>query len=129
MGVPVGIGLDLIDLVHFSVHYGGDDPELLARCFTDQELTSVGYDVDRLARLAARFAVKEATLKALGGAKGIGLPDIETVTGPTGAPEIMLHGLAQDLAKARGATNFLVSLTHSAASAAAVVIALSSAPM
>ena len=129
MGVAIGVGLDLIDLAHFAIHYGDDDPELLSRCFTDREVTSVGDGVDRLARLAARYAVKEATLKALGGAEGVGLPDIETVTGPTGAPEIVLHGPAQALAKARGATNFLVSLTHSAASAAAVVIALSSGPM
>lgn len=129
MTVTVGVGLDLIDLAHFAINYGRDDPELLSRCFTDREVTSVGDGVDRLARLAARFAVKEATLKALGGAEGVGLPDIETVTGPTGAPEIVLHGAAQALAKARGATNFLVSLTHSASSAAAVVIALSSGPM
>ena len=128
MGIPVGVGLDLIDLAHFAIHYGGDDPELLSRCFTDREVTSVGAGVDRLARLAARYAVKEATLKALGGAEGVGLPDIETVIGPTGAPEIVLHGPAQTLANARGTTSFLVSITHSAGSAAAVVIALSSGP-
>ncbi|MDP9415676.1 MAG: 4'-phosphopantetheinyl transferase superfamily protein [Pseudomonadota bacterium] len=128
MSVPVGLGLDLIDLAHFRVHYGDEDPELLARCFTDGELKSAGDGVDRLARLAARFAVKEAAFKALGGGERVGLPDIETVTVEGGAPEIVLHGPAREIAEARGVTSFLVSLAHSAASAAAVVIALSAGP-
>lgn len=98
MSATVGLGLDLIDLAHFRIHYGEEDPELLSRCFTDGELSSVGTGVDRLARLAARFAAKEAACKALGGAEGIGLPDIETGTGDTGRPEIVLHGTARALA-------------------------------
>lgn len=128
MSVPVGLGLDLIDLAHFRIHYGDEDPELLARCFTKCEIENAGTGVDRLARLAARFAVKEATFKALGGSEGVGLPEIETVTGEDGAPAVVLHGSARELADARGVTSFLVSLTHSAVSAAAVVIALSAGP-
>jgi holo-[acyl-carrier protein] synthase len=128
MSVPIGLGLDLIDLAHFRVHYGDEDPELLARCFTEREIETAGAGVDRLARLAARFAVKEATFKALGGGEGVGLAEIEMVAGEDGAPAVVLHGSAKALAEARGVTSFLVSLTHSAASAAAVVIALSGAP-
>lgn len=128
MSALIGLGLDLIDLAHFRVHYGDEDPELLARCFTEREIEAAGTGADRLARLAARFAVKEATFKALGGSEDVGLPEIETVTGENGAPAVVLYGSAKDLADARGATSFLVSLTHSAASAAAVVIALSGGP-
>lgn len=128
MSVPIGLGLDLIDLAHFSVHYGDEDPELLERCFTEREIEAAGTGADRLARLAARFAVKEATFKALGGGEGVGLPQIETVAGEDGAPAVVLHGSAREIADARGVTSFLVSLTHSAASAAAVVIALSGGP-
>jgi holo-[acyl-carrier protein] synthase len=128
VSVPVGLGLDLIDLAHFRVHYGDEDPDLLARCFTERELRSAGDGADRLARLAARFSVKEAAYKALGGGERVALTDIETVTGDDGAPSIVLHGSAREIADARGATSFMVSLTHSAASAAAVVIALSTGP-
>ena len=128
MSVPVGLGLDMIDLAHFRVHYGEADSELLARCFTEGEIKAAGIEVDRLARLAARFAVKEATFKALGGGMGVGLPEIEAVAGKDGALAVVLHGSAKELADALGVTSFLVSLTHSATSAAAVVIALSAGP-
>ncbi len=128
MSVPVGLGIDMIDLAHFRVHYGDEDSELLSRCFTECEIETAGTGVDRLARLAARFAVKEATFKALGGGEGVGLPEIETVAGEDGALAVVLHGSAKELAHARRVTSFLVSLTHSAVSAAAVVIALSAGP-
>ncbi|WP_082992746.1 holo-ACP synthase [Erythrobacter sp. QSSC1-22B] len=118
----LGLGLDLIDLQHFAIHYGDNDPELLARCFTDREILEAGDGVDRIARLAGRFAVKEATFKALGGASGISHCDIESVSGHD-APQIYLTGRAHKLAKERGAATFLVSISHSGLSAAAVVIA------
>ena len=124
----VGIGLDLIDLDQFSVLYGDDDPELLARCFTVQELLDVGDEADRVSRLAARFAAKEAVFKALGGAAGISHTDIEVVRTPNGAPEIRLHGPAAELANRVGADRISLSLTHSAAAAAAVAIALYAGP-
>lgn len=124
----VGIGLDLIDLQHFQVHYGSGDPELLARCFTDGEIAEAGTGQDRTARLAARFAAKEATFKALGGAPNIALTDVELVRVESGQPHLHLHGPAKELAEQRGADEFLVSLTHSVSAAAAVVIAISGGP-
>lgn len=119
----VGIGLDLIDLEQFSALYGDDDPDVLARCFTAQELLDVGDDDDRVSRLAARFAAKEAVFKALGGAEWISHTDIEVVRAATGVPEIRLHGPAAKLAQRIGADRVTLSLTHSAAAAAAVAIA------
>ena len=124
----VGIGLDLIDLDRFTLLYGDADPDLLARCFTPQELADVADDVDRVARLAARFAAKEAVFKALGGAVGIAHTDIEVVHTPSGAAEIRLHGPATDLAKSVGADRVALSLTHSAGAAAAVALALYAGP-
>jgi len=121
-----GLGLDLIDLAHFAIHYGDEDPELLARCFTAQEIVAAGDGTDRLARLAGRFAVKEATFKALGGGADISHLDIENVSGDDGVPQIELSGAASELALKRGIATFLVSISHSAASAGAVVIALAS---
>lgn len=119
----LGVGLDLIDLQHFAVHFGDFDPELLARCFTDREINDAGYDADRLGRLAGRFAVKEATFKALGGTNSVAHLDIETVADCVGAPQVRLSGAASEMAKARGVATFLVSISHSGSSAAAVVIA------
>lgn len=124
----VGLGLDLIDLDRFRALYGDDDPDLLARCFTARELLDVGNDVDRPARLAARFAAKEAVFKALGGSTGIAHTDIEVVRSSSGAPEVRLHGAAAHLATAVGADYVVLSLTHSDASAAAVVLAMASEP-
>jgi len=122
----IGIGLDLVDLAHFAIHYGGDDLEILARCFTDLEIAEAGNGGDRIARLAARFATKEAVFKSLGGAEGIALTDIEYRHGENGEPRVQLSGKAKSLADQRGATVFLLSVSHSSLTAAAVVVALSS---
>lgn len=123
MDAILGLGLDLIDLDHFAVHYGSDDPDLLGRCFTPGELETVGNGADRLARLAGRFAAKEAVFKALGGSAEILHLNIETITDSEGAPQLRLSGPAQELAAARGVRRWFVSISHSASSTAAVAIA------
>lgn len=125
--VPVGLGLDLIDLARFQKLYGGDDLELLRRCFTDDELVSVGTGVDRIARLAARFAAKEAAYKALGGPQGVAHTDI-VVSSDAGQPTLTLHGQAEVAAKRSGISSFLCSYAHSDTGVAAVVVALSTGP-
>lgn len=124
----VGLGLDLIDLERFRKMYGGDDVELLRRCFTDDELTSVGTGVDRLPRLAARFAAKEATYKALGGAQGVAHTDIVVSSEASGKPMLTLHGAAKIAAAQAGVTSLLCSFSHSDTSVAAVVVALAAMP-
>jgi holo-[acyl-carrier protein] synthase len=124
----LGIGLDLVDLDQFRLLYGEEDEELLARCFTDGELKDAGDGVDRLARLAARFAAKEAVFKALGGAEGIAHTDIEVVRRASGAPQILLHGPAAELAAQGGVAQVQVTLTHSPAAAAAVALAMAGGP-
>ena len=61
----VGIGLDLIDLERFSRLYALDDLDVLSRCFTAEEVAAAGNGLDASAKLAARFAAKEAILKVL----------------------------------------------------------------
>lgn len=124
----VGVGLDLVDLDRFTVLYGDEDEDLMARCFTAQELVDAGDGVDRLARLAARFAAKEAVFKALGGATGVTLTDIEVVRSPSGAPQVRLHGAAADLASQKGVERVMLTLTHSSAAAAAVALAMAGGP-
>ena len=75
-------------------------------------------------RLAGRFAVKEAVMKALGTGKSQGIlwRDVETVRGRFGKPEVHLHGQAVKWAKMRGGGAVHVSITHDGGKAMAFVI-------
>src|ERR1700736_1182319 len=125
----LGIGLDLVELDRFRSLYGNFDPDVLDRCFTADEQAAVGTDTDRLTRLAARFAAKEAVLKTIGGLQvGIALTDIEIVSDRSSQPVAHVSGGALAAAQARGITSWQISLTHGAHSAAAVALACSADP-
>jgi holo-[acyl-carrier protein] synthase len=94
-------------------------PRLAGRLFRDGELAYARGRARPGRHLAARFAAKEAAVKALG-AGGVALRDIEVVGSEP--PELRLHGRAAELAAA-GALELRVSLTHSKENAAAVVLA------
>lgn len=120
----MAIGLDLVELDRFRLLYGEFDPDVLNRIFTLGEQQFDGTDVERLTRLAARFAVKEAVLKTIGGLQdGIAWTDIELVSDGVTAPRVSVTGGARDAATAHGISDWLISLTHSAQSAAAVALA------
>ena len=111
----LGVGIDLIEIERVERALERR-PRLAERLFTDAELA---YSRERARpgrHLAARFAVKEAVIKALG--QGLPPKDIEVVSGEP--PTLRLHGQAADLA---GDTEIVISLTHSRESAAAVAIA------
>jgi holo-[acyl-carrier protein] synthase len=76
-------------------------------------------------RYGARFAAKEAVLKALGAGLGAcGFHDIEVVHDEdSGAPSLLLHGAAAALAEARGATVLHLTMTHTETRATAFVVA------
>ena len=77
-----------------------------------------------LARLAGRYAAKEALMKALGTglAQGVSWQDIAIISGPAGAPEIRLKGRAAELAGSGGMKKAHVSISHSDVRAVAVVV-------
>ena len=119
-----GIGVDLIEVERIGRarrRWGG---RFLERVFTEAELSvCIGSAVcDR--RLAARFAAKEATLKALGTglAKGARWREIEVRNGERGAPVLRLSGTAADRARAVGANRTFLSLSHIASAAVAFVV-------
>jgi holo-[acyl-carrier protein] synthase len=125
----IGVGLDLIELPRFAKLYGGDDPDVLERVFTRDELAYAGVGQDRAARLAGRFAAKEAVLKVIGGlSDGVALTDIEIRAMSDGAPRVELQGGARVEALARHIDTWLVSITHTDGSAAAVAIGVSAGP-
>jgi holo-[acyl-carrier protein] synthase len=122
----VGIGLDLIDLERFGRLYALDDVDALSRCYSAKELSAAGTGEDAHAKLAARFAAKEAVLKVIGGLEdGIALTDIVIASHSGGPPTVSLAGGAKAKAAALKITAWHLSLTHTDTSAAAVAIGLS----
>ncbi|MBA2283129.1 MAG: holo-ACP synthase [Acidimicrobiia bacterium] len=122
----VGIGVDAVEVDRFAASLTRT-PSLAARLFTPGER---GYGDEaqgalRVQRLAARFAAKEAVLKAMGvGLGACGFHDIEVVRdNETSVPSIALHGAALELAAERGVITWHVSLTHTDATASAFVVA------
>jgi holo-[acyl-carrier protein] synthase len=94
-------------------------PRLAGRLFREGELAYANRRARPGRHLAARFAAKEAAIKALAAAGGIAPRDIEVVGSKP--PELRLHGRAAELAAAAG-LELRVSLTHSKENAAAVVL-------
>ena len=119
----VGVGIDHVDAGRIAdlLERFGERGE--QRLFTDGELARC-RDRPRPAEcLAARFAAKEAFVKALGtGFRGIVWTDIEVRGGEGEAPLLALHGGAKAAFEARGGTQAHVSLAHEAGSAMAVVV-------
>lgn len=119
----IGVGIDLCDVERIRTTMART-PSFRERVFSARERQHCDAHHDPAQRYAAHFAAKEATLKALG--RGIGacaLTDIETCAGPGGAPQLELSGHAAELAAAAGITAWHVSHTHTATSAAAIVVA------
>jgi holo-[acyl-carrier protein] synthase len=125
----IGIGIDLVDVPSFKLMYGSSETDL-TRIFSDDEISYAGNGEGRFVHLAARFAAKEAALKALGCGlqDGISLTDIVVLTIPSGAPLLQLNGGALQEAHRLGVSNWLLSLTHLEAAAGAVAIAFSTGP-
>lgn len=122
----VGIGVDDVDVGRFRRSLERT-PTLAVRLFTEGERAYADRAGPATAaqRLAARFAAKEAVLKALGAGLGAcGFHDIEVVRDDgSGAPALALHGRAAVLAAGRGAATLHLSLTHTEVRATAFVVA------
>ena len=119
----VGVGVDLCEVERMRATLART-PTFRRRVFTAAECATCEQRRDPAERFAARFAAKEAVLKAMG--LGIGacrLADIEVVRAASGAPSLTLHGTAARLAAERGITGWHVSLTHTASMAQALVVA------
>ena len=122
----VGHGIDLVEVARIAAMIREHGERFLGRCFTPAEQAYRGGSRRRAEHLAARFAAKEAVLKALGtGLTGsIAWTDIEVVSASTGAPSIVLHGSAKAAATRAGVKSWIISLTHTDTLAMASVIAL-----
>jgi holo-[acyl-carrier protein] synthase len=114
----VGVGLDIVDIARWARNL----ERIEAHIFTPQELAACADRADRVDALAARFAAKEACLKALHtGIEQGALRLIEIVSDPSRAPTIELLDAIGERAREAGVRKAHVSLTHQEGIAAAVV--------
>jgi holo-[acyl-carrier protein] synthase len=118
---PVEVGIDIIEIERVAHVLERHGQRFLNRVYTARERERYG---NRVQELAARFAAKEATMKALGtGIRGVRWRDIEVLPNRRGKPILILHETAQRRANLLGLTHFSISLTHSRGDAMAVVVA------
>ena len=116
------VGVDAVGVARLERVVGGDERRQ-ATVFTQHELTYCRGKRRCYEHMAARFAAKEAVLKAMGlGLGACGWHDIEVVRADSGAPSLRLTGAAATLADERGVQRWLVSLTHTTLLAEAIAI-------
>lgn len=117
------VGVDLVDIDAFARRFLGREGPL-AEIFTDAELTYCRGQRHPWPHLAARFAAKEAVLKALGtGVAGtMQWRDIEVIRDPAGAPRLLVTGATADALERARLRAVSVSLSHVCAVAIAVVV-------
>jgi holo-[acyl-carrier protein] synthase len=118
--VDPGIGLDLVDIDRLERALERR-PRLAERLFTALELDYAAGHRRPARHLAVRFAAKEAAIKALG--SPVAPRQVEVTGGGNAPPRLALHGRAAELAAERG-VRLQVALTHTDATAAAVVLAV-----
>ncbi len=115
------IGTDIIEISRIAGAIEEHGKSFLRRIFTEQEIARYGDDIPSL---AARFAAKEAVMKALGnGLFAISFRDIEMLSSPEGEPTICLYGKAKRRANELGIKELALSLSHCREYATATVLA------
>ncbi len=120
----VGTGIDLAEVnrIQASIERYGD--RFIKRIYTPGEIAYVERKANRFERYAARFAAKEAGMKAIGTGwrRGVTWQDFEVANLPSGQPTLKLHGKAAQYAAGLGVKRISLSLTHTAANGMAFVI-------
>lgn len=125
MGI-VGLGIDLVAVHRVARLLDEHGERFLSRVFTQGE-QQYASDARRYPEhLAARFAAKEAAFKALGvgWSGGVAWTDVETLRLPSGQPVLRTTGAIADIARRKGVSDYLVSLSHTEDTAMACVLAL-----
>jgi len=119
-----GIGTDIVAIDRFQRFVDDHNTALLQRLFTERERSLCSARKQSASCYAARFAAKEAFLKALGTGlrDGLSWHNMEISLNDAGKPELLLTGRAQDIFAAQGMTNIFLSLSHDGGNAIAMVI-------
>jgi holo-[acyl-carrier protein] synthase len=120
----IGVGTDIIEIERVKRASERSSGRLLEKIFTSGERSFCDARGDRFSCYAARFAAKEAVLKAMGtGMAGCSLADVEVARKHGDRPEIILHGAAAEIAKKKGITAVLISISHNRDQAVAFAVA------
>ncbi|NVN89371.1 MAG: holo-[acyl-carrier-protein] synthase [Desulfuromonadales bacterium] len=119
-----GIGTDIVDISRFQRFVDNNNTTLLKRLFTEQEQVVCSAKRSSASCYAARFAAKEAFLKALGTGlrEGISWLDMEVVNDDLGKPDLCLSGRARELYREKNIKRLFLSLSHDANCAIAMVV-------
>ena len=120
----VGLGIDIAEIDRIEAAITRHGAPFLERLFTPEEVAYCEKFKNRYERYAGRFAVKEATMKALGTgwSRGVRWRDIEVMREPSGKPGLRLVGVAREIADRMGVKQISVTITHSGNLALAQVI-------
>ena len=120
--MKLSTGVDLIEIERIREAIERHGNKFIARIFTESEQRECG---GRTASLAARFAAKEATAKALGcGIGDVSWLDIEVRGDENNAPHLYLYGEGEKMAGKLGLLQWSVSLSHTETQAIAFVVAI-----
>jgi holo-[acyl-carrier protein] synthase len=120
----VGTGVDLAEVPRIRASIERYGIRFVERIYTPAEIAYVERKANRYERYAARFAAKEAGMKAIGTGwrQGVRWQDFEVTNLPSGKPTLRLYGVAAQFALRLGVKNISLSLTHTAETALAHVI-------
>ena len=120
----LGSGVDLCEVPRMREAMERHGDRFKHRVFTDREIAYAESKANRYERYAARFAAKEAGMKALGTGwrGGLAWRDIEVTNLNSGRPTLAFHGVAARIAEKLGVRHVALSLTHTAEQAMAMVI-------
>jgi holo-[acyl-carrier protein] synthase len=120
----VGTGLDITEVPRIAASIERFGGRFLRRVFTAGEIRYCESKANRAERYAARFAAKEAAMKALGTgwSRGVRWRDIEVSREPGGRPTLLFHGKAAEFAAKLGTARVALSLSHTTEQAIAQVI-------
>lgn len=120
----VGTGIDLaeVDRIRRAIERHGG--RFIERIYTGGEIAYVERKANRFERYAARFAAKEAGMKAIGTgwSGGVRWQDFEVANLSSGKPTLKLHGVAAEVAAKLGVRSVALSITHTAQQGMAFVI-------
>jgi len=116
------LGLDLVEIYRIKNNVENYGNRFLQRIYTPSEIKyCLNKNFVKYPELAARFAAKEAVVKALGtGMRGVGWKEIEIIHDPLGKPKVFFHSRARDIANQLGIEEVHISLSHTKDTAAAV---------
>ena len=120
----VGLGLDLAEVERIRAAIERHGRRFVERIYTPAEIAYAERKRNPYERYAARFAAKEAGMKAIGTGwrRGVRWQDFEVQNLPSGRPTLRFHGVAAQVAESLGVRNVVLSLTHTDSQGIAIVV-------